>query len=138
MGDVSIPQAIGAARANHKACRQKIRHLQLEYLRDVVHDALSMLGFAGTDESANEAAYYVLSVDGGKAEDWIRRYMRTHEPTGPARIRRVEVADYDPDLDPGAGGRPMPSLSRLDAIVERLRREGAPGRGEGESSQPET
>jgi len=100
MEQLSRANAIKTARENATASMQRIRYLQDEYLKDVVHDALAMRGYAGDEKSASELAYWVLGIAGGRPADWVRKYTGTHERTGRPAIRRKPVRDYDPDLDP--------------------------------------
>ncbi len=138
MKEVSVPEAIKAAKRNHKASCQRIQHLQAEYLRDVVHGALRMLGYAGDEKSGGELLYWSGDIRGHTARYWVERYMKTHERTGPPKISRKDTPDYDPEMDPADMLSSAAGLRDVASLVKESGQKRAQGREGRESSEPGT
>jgi hypothetical protein len=78
---LSPTRALRISRDHFALFREQVQDLQYEYKRHVVFDALDMLGYGG-----EELHDWVGCMKKGRPEEWVREYMESHRPDGPARI----------------------------------------------------
>jgi hypothetical protein len=97
--------------------RDQIQDLQQDYGKDVVFEALDMLGYDGED-----LCDWVHEMGKGRPEELIKKYMSSHPPISPAKARSVPRG-YAVEDDPGALAAALTALAAKRGLK-------APGEGE--------
>ena len=100
--ELSRAAAERIARENFGNSRQEIRRLQLEYKKDIVFEALLMLG-----HGIAQVSDWVDEIDAGRPGDLIREFHEANEPVGPPSVHRAPEGGYGDECSDEALSRIM-------------------------------